>query len=155
MSPSTQPPPNRQPQAGPRVAAAATVASRTADAARDGASSPHDAAAPAPQGRVRGQRLEITSADLTMYSVITGRKPSNEERQRALTWGERDPLHAQIAAAAALPIQALRPWHPAALSLRLRDLWFNGLTIRTARPHVSQWVRRLSGALHQGRHRMR
>jgi hypothetical protein len=111
--------------------------------------------APAPQGRVRGQRLEITSADLNMYAVITGRRPSTEERERALMWGEGDPLHAQIAAAAALPIQALRPWHPAALSMRLRDLWFNGITLRSSRPHINLWARRLSGALHDARHRFR
>lgn len=110
---------------------------------------------PAPHGRVRGQRLAITSADLTMYAVITGRRPSTEERERALTWGETDPLHAEIAAAAALPIQTLRPWHPAAVSLRLRDLWFNGLTLRSPRPHLNLWARRLSGALHDARQRCR
>ena len=107
------------------------------------------------QGRVRGQRLAITSADLSMYTVITGRAPSCEERERALTWGECDPLHAQIAAAAALPIQSLRPWHPAALSMRLRDMWFNGITVRAPRAPLNNWVRRLSAALHQGRKRLR
>jgi len=107
------------------------------------------------QGRVRGQRLEITSADLSMYALITGRRPSTEERTRALAWGENDPLHAEIAAAAALPIQSLRPWHPAALSLRLRDLWFNGLSFRSPRPHLNRWARRLSGALHDARQRLR
>ncbi|CAA9438418.1 MAG: hypothetical protein AVDCRST_MAG64-3952 [uncultured Phycisphaerae bacterium] len=112
--------------------------------------------APRAQGRVRGQRLEITSADLTMYAVITGRRPSTEERQRALTWGETDPLHAHIAAAAAaLPMQVLRPWHPAALSLRLREIWFNGITFRSTRPQLGRWARRLSGALHDARQRLR
>src|SRR5688572_18701800 len=50
-------------------------------------------------GRVRGQRLEITAADLTMYSAITGRAPSVAERERALTWSESDPMHGQIAEA--------------------------------------------------------
>src|SRR5215207_4960647 len=50
-------------------------------------------------GRVRGQRLEITPADLTMYSVITGRAPSREERERALTWSEADPMNGEIDAA--------------------------------------------------------
>lgn len=113
------------------------------------------AAAAATQGRVRGQRLEITSADLTMYAVITGRRPSSEERERALTWGETDPMHAEIAAAAALPIQALRPWRPAAMSTRLRELWFNGIAFRSSRPRINLWARRLSGALHDARQRFR
>ena len=112
-------------------------------------------------GRVRGQRLEITSADLTMYSMITGRAPSTEERKRALTWSDADPLHRQLAGAmsrsssAVLPAHALRPWHPAALSVRLRDLWLNGFTLRVARPQVSNWVRRVSLALQQGRERVK
>ena len=110
---------------------------------------------PAPQGRVRGQRLEVTSADLSMYTVITGRAPSSEERDRALTWGESDPMHAEIAAAAALPIAALRPWHPLALSMRLRAIWFNGITIRSTRPQLNRWARRLSGAIHDARRRVR
>ena len=105
--------------------------------------------------RVRGQRLEITSADLSMYAVITGRAPSREERERALTWGEHDPLHAEIAAAAALPMQALRPWHPVSLSLRLRDIWFNGITVRSPGPQLNTWARRLSAALQQGSRRLR
>lgn len=104
--------------------------------------------------RVRGQRLEITSADLSMYTVITGRAPSREERERALTWGEHDPLHAEIAAAA-LPMQALRPWHPIAWSLRLRDIWFNGITVRSPGPQLNTWARRLSAALQQGTRRLR
>lgn len=110
----------------------------------------------AAQGRVRGQRLEITPADLNMYTVITGRLPSREERERALTWGENDPMHSQIAAvAAALPMHALRPWHPAALSMRLREIWFNGITVRAPRPQLNTWARRLSAALQQGRRRLR
>lgn len=111
--------------------------------------------AAATQGRVRGQRLEITPADLTMYAVITGRRPSSEERERALTWGESDPMHAEIAAAAALPIQALRSWRPAAMSTRLRELWFNGIPFRSSRPQINLWARRLSGALHDARQRFR
>src|SRR5678816_1570353 len=84
-------------------------------------------------GRVRGQRLEITSADLTMYSFITGRAPSSEERERALTWAEADPTHEAIAAAtgqsAMVPASyPMRAWHPTAISLRVRDIWFNGIT---------------------------
>ena len=108
-----------------------------------------------PQGRVRGQRLEITSADLNMYAVITGRAPSNEERERALTWGESDPLHAQVAAAAVLPMHELRPWHPASVAMRLRDIWFNGLTVRAPRPQLDVWARRLSSVLDQARQRLR
>ena len=107
------------------------------------------------QGRVRGQRLEITSADLNMYAVITGRAPSHEERERALTWGESDPLHAQVAAAAALPMHELRPWHPAAVAMRVREIWFNGLTVRAPRPQLHTWARRLSSALDQARQRLR
>jgi hypothetical protein len=114
-------------------------------------------------GRVRGQRLEITTADLTMYSAITGRAPTREERVRALTWSEADPMHEQIAGAtgaampvgAALPAHALRPWHPVSLTLRLREIWFNGITLRTPRPQVGHWARRLSMALQQGRRRVR
>ena len=116
-------------------------------------------------GRVRGQRLEITSADLTMYSVITGRAPSREERERALTWSDADPMHEQIAGMTAaptnggggaiLPAHAMRPWHPLALSVRLRELWFNGFTLRVNRPHLSQWMRRFSLALQQGKRRVR
>jgi hypothetical protein len=112
-------------------------------------------------GRVRGQRLEITPADLTMYSVITGRAPSREERERALTWSDADPMHEEIAgiapaaAAAVLPAgYAARPWHPAALSLWVRDVWFNGLTIKMNRPQISGWVRRVSLALQQGKRRV-
>ena len=128
------------------------------------------------QGRVRGQRLDITSADLTMYSAITGRAPTREERQRALTWSEADPLHDEIAgatggpsrsagtrpsassqtmASAVLPMHAVRPWHPVSLSLRLRDIWFNGITLRAARPQIGNWVRRVSLALQQGRQRVK
>ena len=120
-------------------------------------------------GRVRGQRLEVTTADLTMYSAITGRAPSREERKRALTWSEGDPLHEQIADAVAteqpdmpaetttaiLPAAAMRPWHPAALTLRLREMWLNGISIRVNRPQIGNWVRRLSMALQQGRRRVR
>jgi hypothetical protein len=66
-------------------------------------------------GRVRGQRLEITPADLTMYSAITGRAPSREERQRALTWSEADPMHERIAGATAAghpPDARGTPVHP-------------------------------------------
>ena len=135
-----------------------TMSSSTQSPTTAEAETPTDTEVAAPvatQGRVRGQRLEITSADLTMYAVITGRRPSTEERERALTWGETDPLHAEIAAAAALPIQALRPWHPAALSMRLRDLWFNGITLRSSRPQINLSARRLSGALHDARQRFR
>jgi hypothetical protein len=112
-------------------------------------------------GRVRGQRLEITPADLTMYSVITGRAPSAQERERALTWTEHDPLNDQIAGVsgtavtAVVPAHAMRPWHPMALSLRVRELWFNGFTIRVNRPQLSHWMRRFSLALQQGRRRVR
>jgi hypothetical protein len=116
-------------------------------------------------GRVRGQRLEITSADLTMYSAITGRSPSREERERALTWSEADPMNEDIDAAnengvsigsdgAVLTLHEFRPWHPAAISLRLREIWFNGLTLRMPRPQVGVWVRRVSNALQQGRRRV-
>ena len=141
---------------------------------------PTDPDARAFPGRVRGQRLEITSADLTMYSAITGRAPTREERQRALTWSEADPMHEEIADAAGtapqrttvtrsagpagrpmmagsavLPMHAVRPWHPASLTLRLREIWFNGITLRTARPQIGSWVRRMSLALQQGRERVR
>lgn len=102
----------------------------------------------APHARFRGQRLEITPADLSMYAVITGRAPSREERERALTWGEEDPLHDQVAAGdatAAQSKQALPPWHPAALSLRLRDLWFNGISLRTSRHALGLRARLPSG----------
>lgn len=114
-------------------------------------------------GRVRGQRLEITTADLTMYSVITGRAPSREERDRALTWSESDPMNDEIQGivsssvptTAVLPASAMRVWNPLFLSMRVREIWFNGLTIRMSRPHVSNWLRRLSTALQQGRRRVR
>jgi hypothetical protein len=122
-----------------------------------------DAAARAYPGRVRGQRLEITTADLTMYSAITGRAPSREERERALTWSEADPMHDDIASStgaagadgAVLVMQSFRPWHPSAISLRLREIWFNGITFRAARPPIGQWVRRMSSALQHGRKRVR
>ena len=66
-----------------------------------------DSQARAYPGRVRGQRLEITTADLTMYSMITGRAPSKEERKRALTWSENDPVHHQLAGAVDLSPSAL------------------------------------------------
>jgi hypothetical protein len=138
---------------------------------------PTDPEARAFPGRVRGQRLEITSADLTMYSAITGRAPTREERQRALTWSEADPMHEEIAGAtgnevsrttvsgpsqsghsiagAVLPMHAVRPWHPTSLSLRLREIWFNGITLRAARPQIGNWVRRVSLALQLGRQRVR
>ena len=117
-------------------------------------------------GRVRGQRLEITPADLTMYSAITGRAPSVAERERALTWSESDPMHGQIAEATAseaasststavVPVRSIRGWHPMALSLRLREIWFNGLTIRVPRLQITQWMQRLSLALYSGRRRVR
>lgn len=116
-------------------------------------------------GRVRGQRLEITSADLKMYSAITGRKPSEKERDRALTWSESDPLKDQIADAVGMPnsdsstalapMGLVRSLSPSALSTRIRDMWFNGVTIRVQRPHFSEWFKRLSAALHQGRQRVK
>ena len=125
-------------------------------------------------GRVRGQRLEITSADLTMYSVITGRAPSREERERALTWSEADPMNDQLAgmsgggaggavaasagaggAGAILPVHAMHPWHPTSLSVKLRELWVNGFTLRVKRPQLGHWMRRFSLALQQGRRRVR
>jgi hypothetical protein len=112
-------------------------------------------------GRVRGQRLEVTRADLTMYSAITGRAPSREERQRALTWSEADPMHEQIAEAAGTTdeisdaIVPVRAWHPSSISHRIRDIWFNGLHVRVPRPQLSNWVRRVSMALQQGRRRMK
>ena len=130
-----------------------------------------DPASRAFPGRVRGQRLEVTTADLTMYSAITGRAPSREERKRALTWSEADPMHGQIADAVASEQQAevdsssstailpaaaaMRPWHPAALTLRLREIWLNGISLKVGRPQIGNWVRRLSIALQQGRRRVR
>jgi hypothetical protein len=165
MSPSPDSPAYTQADAAGEAAAAVDTvsATTTVDSASEmpeiGSAEADDAGRSF--GRVRGQRLEITKADLTMYSAITGRAPSREERERALTWSDADPLHERIAdrrgtvltapMAAALPIQAMRPWHPAALSLRLRDMWFNGLTIRVNRPHLTNWVRRLSSALDLGR----
>ena len=110
-------------------------------------------------GRVRGQRLEITPADLTMYSFITGRAPSSEERDRALTWAEADPTHEAIAAAtgqsAMVPASyPMRAWHPTAISLRVRDIWFNGITLKTARPQITHWLRRLSTAIQEGTKRV-
>jgi len=119
-------------------------------------------------GRVRGQRLEITSADLTMYSFITGRAPSSEERERALTWAEADPAHDAIAAAttnapsalvpaaaaAAAASYSLRAWYPSAISLRVREIWFNGITLKTARPQITHWLRRLSIAIQEGTKRV-
>ena len=116
-------------------------------------------------GRVRGQRLEITSADLKMYSAITGRKPSETERERALTWSEGDPLKDRIADVVGTPASSsstalattslVRSFSPSALSTRIRDMWFNGVTIRVHRPHFSEWFKRLSNALHQGRQRVK
>jgi hypothetical protein len=129
-----------------------------------------DPAARAFPGRVRGQRIEVTSADLTMYSAITGRAPSAEERERALTWSEGDPMHGEIAQAVASdefsadsPTSnailsadvATRSWHPLALTMRLREMWLNGFSLRMSRPQISNWVRRLSQALQQGRRRVR
>jgi hypothetical protein len=113
-------------------------------------------------GRVRGQRLEITSADLTMYSFITGRRPSSEERERALTWAEADPAHDAIATATGEPAAtgivpasyALRAWHPTAITLRVREIWFNGITLKTARPQITHWLRRLSLAIQEGTKRV-
>lgn len=111
-------------------------------------------------GRVRGQRLEITSADLAMYSFITGRAPSSEERERALTWAEADPAHDAIAAATgaeqstALVATGPRAWHPSVISLRVREIWFNGLTLRTARPQITHFLRRLSIAIQEGTKRV-
>jgi hypothetical protein len=121
-------------------------------------------------GRVRGQRLEITYADLTRYSFITGRAPRREERERALTWAEADPAHDAIAAAAAgaaatnapsaiVPAAAaasysMRAWYPSAISLRVREIWFNGITLRTARPQITHWLRRLSIAIQEGTKRV-
>jgi hypothetical protein len=117
-------------------------------------------------GRVRGQRLEITSADLTMYSFITGRAPSSEERERALTWAEADPAHDAIAAASGTepPSTSLlsaggvghgpRLWHPSTISLRVREIWFNGITLKTARPQITHWLRRLSCAIQEGTRRV-
>jgi hypothetical protein len=34
-------------------------------------------------------------------------------------------------------------------------MWFNGVSIRMHRPHFSDWLRRLSSALHQGRQRVK
>ena len=117
-------------------------------------------------GRVRGQRLEITNADLKMYSAITGRKPSSTERERALTWSEGDPLkdriagvvgsHSPASSSTALATSQTRgAWSPSGLSLRIRDMWFNGVTIRMHRPHFSDWFRKLSSAIHQGRQRVK
>jgi hypothetical protein len=154
MSPSTESPNSQESVAAEFEAVA--VDESTADAG---------AAARASGGRVRGQRLEITPADLTMYSAITGRAPSAEERERALGWSESDPMNSEIAAilcpspdsksAAIVPIHAFRPWYPAGLSLRLREMWSNGVTLRVSRPQFGQWFRRLSHALQQGRRRVR
>ena len=116
-------------------------------------------------GRVRGQRLEITSADLTMYSFITGRAPSSEERERALTWAEADPALDVIAAATGteqasstglVPVgtHGPRAWYPSAISLRVREIWFNGITLKTARPQITHWLRRLSTAIQEGTKRV-
>jgi hypothetical protein len=127
------------------------VVDETVDGADDGRQYP---------GRVRGQRLEITSADLTMYSFITGRAPSSEERERALNWAETDPTHDAIATAtgqaAIVPaaIYPMRSWTPSAISLRVRELWFNGITLKTARPQITHWLRRLSTAIQEGTKRV-
>jgi hypothetical protein len=114
-------------------------------------------------GRVRGQRIEITSHDLKMFSAITGHTPSAEERRRALTWADGDPVHDEINAATdpnaitagpSTGALSLAAWSPAALSMRLREMWFNGISIRVARPQVSTWLRRLSAAVQQGRRRI-
>jgi hypothetical protein len=111
-------------------------------------------------GRVRGQRREITPADLKMYSFITGRAPSSEERDRALTGAETDPTHDAVAAAtspsAIVPAASypIRAWRPSAISLRVREIWFNGITLKTARPQITNWLRRLSIAIHEGTKRV-
>ena len=114
-------------------------------------------------GRVRGQRIEVTSADLKIFSAITGKAPTAEERRRALTWSDGDPLNDEIDDATASSTIAsagsslalpMHPWSPSGLSLRLREMWFNGISIRVARPQVSTWLRRLSTAVQQGRRRI-
>ena len=53
-------------------------------------------------------------------------------------------------------MHAVRPWHPAAVSMRLREIWFNGLTVRAPRaPQLNTWARRLASALQQGRQCLR
>ncbi len=115
---------------------------------------PEVAAEKAKACRSRGIRPGITKADLTMYSAITGRAPSREERERALTWREADAANT-VVASAVLPAHALKPWHPAAVSMRIRDIWMNGISIRVNRPQISHWVRRVSIAIQQGRERVK
>src|SRR5437016_2029956 len=89
-------------------------------------------------GRARGQRLEITPADITMFTAIVGREPSAEERDRALNWNDAEtPSDDGVIASASAPVDAIVPmrqpmrfWHPASLSLRVRELWFNGFEVR-------------------------
>jgi hypothetical protein len=114
-------------------------------------------------GRARGQRLEITSADITMFSAIVGREPSAEERDRALNWGDGESASDDgVIASASAPVQAIVPmrqpmrfWHPASLSLRMRELWFNGFEVRVNRPQISAWLKRFSAAIQQGSKRVR
>ena len=37
---------------------------------------------------------------------------------------------------------------------RVREIWFNGITLKTARPHVTHWLRRLSVAIQEGTRRV-
>jgi hypothetical protein len=115
-------------------------------------------------GRFRGQRLEITAADLTMFAAITGHTPSREERERALTWAEDDAglLPGTVAkvtlsesgSSSVVLAGRQRPWLPSALSVRVREIWFNGLSIRVGRPQITGWLKRFSLALQQGRKRV-
>jgi hypothetical protein len=118
----------------------------------------------ASNGRFRGQRLEITAADLTMFSAITGHTPSREERERALTWAEDDAgllpgtvakvTLSETGSSSVVLAGRHRPWLPSVLSVRVREIWFNGLSIRVRRPQITGWLKRFSTALQQGRKRV-
>ncbi len=73
--------------------------------------------------RIRLTRIEVTPADITIFSAITGRPPNDEERERALTWAENDPANvvgndgsvitsASASSTSVSPMSSMKFWTP-------------------------------------------
>lgn len=92
---------------------------------------------------LRGGRRPVHAADLDVYAAIVGRAPTVEERERALELPRIEPY-------ALAPVEhsgLARHWSPAVLCAHLRSVCvcYTGRALRVSRPHISNFVRRISG----------
>jgi len=98
------------------------------------------------KARPSDQRWEVTESDLSMYTLITGRAPTDAERLAALTGVDvhGDPVGRRSRSNGRTTDLTERGWSPSVFYAYLRDFCYQGIHLTMSKPQVATWVRSVS-----------